>query len=660
MAVNINGIVKNIGKVSIYTPIIEAIVNSIEAIDQSGRDDGVITIRLIRDSQTYFADDGLSPIRSIEIEDNGVGFTDENLLAFDTLYTEYKIAKGGKGFGRFTYIKFFQNVDCISYFKNGDKVYKREFHFGRKQDIVENEKTQEVGLDTPINTIVKLENLEDKHLQKLEKKVETIARRLVEKLLIFFIDEKFRCPSIVLSDGNEEIVLNDFVKSNDSIEFVGDKNFSIKRGASDISFLTKVFKLYYAGNQSSSVILSAHSREVTTKPLHSYIPEFKDEYFDTIENENGEHINKNYIIRTYVISDYLDEHVSLERSEFDLPKLKGRTLLESVSLEEIEEIAVNVTRDFFSSDVKSRQEKKKARIERFILDEAPWHKPYFEDLDLNAIAFDASNQDIESSLHQAKFLKEQRFKNEVKTILENDNDFTEKFDEIVKGLTDVSKSDLAHYVVLRKSVIDIFKKSLQYQGDGKYDLEKAVHQIIFPLKSNSDNTEYQNHNLWLIDERLSFHEYVSSDEPLEETKDRPDIIIFDKKILVRNDNEISNPIFVFEFKRPQRDDYKEKDDPIKQVNRYVEQIREGNMPAKNGRNILANQNTPAYGFIICDLTPKIRTFCKDAQLTMSPDEQAYFGFHSTYKIYFEVISFDKLVKDSELRNRVFFKKLGIE
>lgn len=105
MAVNIAGIVKNIGNVSIYIPIIEAIVNSIESIEQSGRSDGTIKIKLIRDDQIDFSD-GLAPIRSIEIEDNGVGFNEDNLQAFDTLYTEYKINSGGKGFGRFTYIKF--------------------------------------------------------------------------------------------------------------------------------------------------------------------------------------------------------------------------------------------------------------------------------------------------------------------------------------------------------------------------------------------------------------------------------------------------------------------------------------------------------------------------------------------------------------------------
>lgn len=483
---------------------------------------------------------------------------------------------------------------------------------------------------------------------------------MVEKLLIFFIDDKFKCPTIILSDETEELILNDFVKNSDSIDFVGEEEVTIKSGQEEFGFLTKVFKLRFAGNQSSSVILSAHSREVTTKPLHTYIPEFKDEYFDVVKNDDGDDVNKNYIIRTYVISDYLDKHVSLERTEFELPKLKGKRLLENISLEEIEEMAVNVTKKFFSEDVKSRQEKKKRRIEDFVTQETPWHRPYLDELDLSTIAFDASDEVIEASLHNVKFQKEVNVKQDVKKILANDDDFAEKYEDIIKGLTDVSKSDLAHYVVLRKSVIDIFKKSLEYKEGDKYDLERAVHQIIFPLNSNSDDTEYQNHNLWLIDERLSFYEYVSSDEPLEESKDRPDIVIFDKKVLVRGNNEISNPIFIFEFKKPQRKAYSAKDDPIKQVNRYVKQIREGDFKNKLGRDIYADENTPAYGFIICDLTPKIREFCDDAQLTMSPDKQSYYGFHSVYKIYFEVISFDKLVKDSELRNRIFFKKLGIE
>ena len=41
-------------------------------------------------------DGGLPDVRSFEIIDNGIGFTDENRQSFDTLYTDLKSARAAK------------------------------------------------------------------------------------------------------------------------------------------------------------------------------------------------------------------------------------------------------------------------------------------------------------------------------------------------------------------------------------------------------------------------------------------------------------------------------------------------------------------------------------------------------------------------------------
>ena len=78
------------------------------------------------------------------------------------------------------------------------------------------------------------------------------------------------------------------------------------------------------------------------------------------------------------------------------------------------------------------------------------------------------------------------------------------------------------------------------------------------------------------------------------------------------------------------------------------------------KQIKVNENTPIYGYVIADLTEKIREFADKHQLTESADKEGYFGFHRGYKMYVEIISFKKLFKDAELRNRIFFKKLQLE
>ena len=63
-------------------------------------------------------------IESIEIIDNGIGFTDENRESFDTLYSDYKIEQGGKGFGRFTCLKYFDGLHIDSnYFDVKKRIY---------------------------------------------------------------------------------------------------------------------------------------------------------------------------------------------------------------------------------------------------------------------------------------------------------------------------------------------------------------------------------------------------------------------------------------------------------------------------------------------------------------------------------------------------------
>nr|WP_218917948.1 hypothetical protein [Draconibacterium orientale] len=142
----------------------------------------------------------------------------------------------------------------------------------------------------------------------------------------------------------------------------------------------------------------------------------------------------------------------------------------------------------------------------------------------------------------------------------------------------------------------------------------------------------------------------------------PDLVVFDKKQSFRNgDNNFSNPITIFEFKRPKRENYKEEDDPILQIGNYLDKIRDGKYEMPEGlEQIKANDNTPVYAYVICDLTSKIHGFAKKHQLTLSPDQEGYFGFHNGYKMYVEIISFKKLLSDATLRNKIFFKKLQIE
>lgn len=208
--VNIRRAVENIrANTTVYTPIVEVVVNAIQAIESNGRTDGEIFIRVHRDGQLEM-DGGLPEVRSFEIQDNGIGFTDENRQSFDTLYTDLKISEGGKGFGRFTCLKYFDNVHVESVYRDNVSFKQRKFSMGKDNDIIVNERVSN-SAEQESWTIVNLSNLKDG--KSIDKKLSTIARNLLEKLLPYFITKDYVCPTIVLSekDGTDSIKLNEYL-----------------------------------------------------------------------------------------------------------------------------------------------------------------------------------------------------------------------------------------------------------------------------------------------------------------------------------------------------------------------------------------------------------------------------------------------------------------
>ena len=281
--VNIKRAVENIrGNTTVYTPVVEAIVNAIQAIDESGQTAGRVSVRAVRDDQAELYG-RLPNITGFEVQDNGIGFTDENRDSFDTLYTDHRIAEGGKGFGRFICLKYFEDLRIESVYQKGPKFFSRSFSMGKGQDIVVEEEGKETNT-TEVGTIVHLVGL--KSGPTFEKKLQTIARNLVERLLPYFIAEGYRCPEIVLaeSDRSEKICLNDFV-SNEVSDFIQEipvhpNQFTLKAAETEKDFAVRVFKIYSPRHQKSRISLVAHKREVSGSALDKYVPEFVEEFYE--------------------------------------------------------------------------------------------------------------------------------------------------------------------------------------------------------------------------------------------------------------------------------------------------------------------------------------------------------------------------------------------
>ena len=126
-------------------------------------------------------------------------------------------------------------------------------------------------------------------------------------------------------------------------------------------------------------------------------------------------------------------------------------------------------------------------------------------------------------------------------------------------------------------ILDLLAKALKQDPEtGKYALEKTVHGLIFPMRSTSDEVPFEQQNLWIIDERLTFHSFLSSDQPLNtlgeivnDAESRPDILIFNRPLAFSDEAEPLQSIVVIEFKKPDRTNYRD-EDPITQAYRMIQ------------------------------------------------------------------------------------------
>lgn len=664
--VNIRRAVENIRtNTTVYTPVVEMIVNGIQAIDETGRKDGIVQVRARRSSQVEL-DGSMPEVIGFDIEDNGIGFTDNHRNSFDTLYTDLKISEGGKGFGRFTSLKYFEDLHVKSVYRNGDAFNSRSFSMGKEHEIIVHEKVISTD-ETDTGSTVTLATLRGS--RGFDKKLSTIARSLVERLLPYFITQEYTCPRIVIceQDGSGAIRLNDFVSNELSavIREIGveHKTFNLKARETDEEFLVRVFKLYSPRNQKSRIGLVAHKREVSGSVIQKYIPEFEDEFFEKDKNGEVDH-ERNYIIKAYVFGPYLDRNVSVERGGFEF-QIDNDVLL-GIGQTQIEQDAAGIAREAMGTDITFRQQRKKERVQSYVDEQAPWHKTILEEIDLSTMPYNPSNEEIETRLQKEKFAQEVSIRKEVAELM-TETSFEKVKDsvaEIVNKVSGTSKNDLIHYIALRRTILDIFGKSLEVDEFGAYSSEGVVHDIIFPRKGDSDATLFHDHNLWIVDERLNFTTWVSSDVPLDgKNTDRPDLLVYNKRVLFRGENEASNPVTIFEFKKPQRDDFvnpSSREDPVQQIVRYVNDIRDGKYKTPEGRKILVAANTPFYGYVVCDLTQKVETWLeREKNFTPMPDRLGWFQWMSNINLYVEVLSWDKLLKDARMRNQIFFQKLGI-
>lgn len=371
----------------------------------------------------------------------------------------------------------------------------------------------------------------------------------------------------------------------------------------------------------------------------------------------------------------MDDHVDTERGDFSLAH-NEEDVFADISVERIEREASLITKKFFKDYIQEKFQAKKQKVLDYVTKCAPWNKSLLKYLDLENLPMGIRDLDLELKFQQIKFENEQKSRIEIKELLESQKDsdnesFEEQVAELFTKVTEEGKNDLAHYVCNRKKVIDLYNELRKRTESGKAHLESELHNIFFPMIKNDREVDYEDHNLWLLDERLVFSKYIASDKVISsKDHEEPDIAIFhneqsfyNKQMFFRNgENNITSPITIVEFKRPKRTNFPDDENPIQQALRYSRKILDGKYEMPDGiEKVKVNKdNTPVYIYIVCDIVDKIRDFADLSNLSVSPDDEGYFGYIPKYNAYVEIMSFKKVIDDATMRNKIFFHKLGLE
>lgn len=657
-------------------PMFETVVNSIHSIEEtaSGVGAGRITIEIVRNSQGNFDFGGENRKKGTDVQedivgfkviDNGVGFNIANMKSFETLDSEYKVNKGGRGIGRLLWLKAFRNVTINSVYKDeNDKLKSRDFRFTATSGVSD-AIVKDLAGSEPIETRVFLEGFEKEYREASLKTVGAIANSLLEHCLWYFV-RPGGAPVIRIVDGDEVILLDDvyseYMHTSASLESV-----VIKGKAFDLTHV----RLRATGTRPHVIAFCASNRLVKDENITGKIPGLHSK----IKDLNGE-----FVYACYVSSPFLDESVRAERTGFNInEEVDGLYVDTDISLVDIRNAVLGKVSEHLSEYLKENMKLAADRVEKFVSQKAPRYRPIMARISAGGINIDPniSDKDLDLTLH--KFLSEIEGKllsegHDLMSPMQNEElkDYQARLSEYLKTADDIKKSDLANYVFHRKVILDILGKAIERGKDGKYACEDLIHSLIMPMRKDSNDVKFDSFNLWLVDERLAFHDYLASDTtlvsmPITSTveKKEPDICalnVFDNPILVSEGTRLPlASIVVVEIKRPMRNDAAGGDekDPIEQALGYLDKIRKGSVQTASGRQIPNSEEIPGYCYAICDITSSIEKRCKLHGLTVTSDRLGYFGYNPGYKAYIEVISFDRLVNAAKERNRAFFDKLGL-
>jgi hypothetical protein len=368
---------------------------------------------------------------------------------------------------------------------------------------------------------------------------------------------------VSIRDKKDRIDLNHYFRETFAAK-ASQHTFKVGESTSTLRGL----RLYNPHETQHRLIYAANSREVVPEKLDKYLPNLQKKLTD----ESGP-----FAYLGFVEGEYLNQHVNGERTNFSFPTDRSEDgMFEEITLDAIRDGALGCVSSDLQPFLEEINTEKRTTITNYITEEAPQYRPLARYMDefIDRIPPGAKGHALEMALHEQMYAKQRELKQESHKLMEESGEaalkpeeYEAKLNSFLERENELGKSSLAQYVAHRKVILEFLEKSLQTNPEtGKYPLEEIIHKIIYPMRTTSEDVPYEQQNLWIIDERLSYHWFLTSDMPLDtasvlvnDSKSRPDLMVFERALTFAENEAALNSLVIVEFKKPDRSSYNKED-----------------------------------------------------------------------------------------------------
>jgi len=624
-------------------PTFEAISNAMDAIHSrfgdNAKEEGEVCIRFVDANNP-------SGIR-VSVADNGIGLTDENYNSFKTPFSGYKLKQKGRGFGRFIAFKVFARILYTSRYEFFADPKVRAFRFDIHQDQEFSLRDEKPGFPGPGLSVEYSQPLASWHDLIRDLKPSDVLEEIGSHFLPYFLYRWLPKITIQFDDGAAENITSHF--RDVFVEYDTDTFQCEIDGATETLrySLTRIPKSRLFTNH--CLLLAAADRIVgSPRDLTNKLgePHFVDEK------------NERYIVIAVVRGEAFETRLNDARTSIDLSPKVVENIVSSVS--------------------DAIQRKETRQIEKIKLDqsteltEALRENPILR-LGLRGRALGEYVANKPNNWRAEQFISDlaiERYRatgdltRQIVSAASNREDYETKIKELVAKVDEGKKEALAEYIIHRKNIISLVESARRYGASGERAPEEDIHELIFRRFSDNAETAYFEHNLWLIDDALSFVPYASSDRAMHgkgrKAGDKiPDLLFYDDSMILGDDDRTT--LTIVEFKRPSRDNYSVgdvKSDPVFQVIETLEKATAaGGITRTDGSHMSLTQVVRRFAFIVADLTPTLVRVLRQHDFRNDWNPKIYVRYRDNERIFIQAFGYETLVEMAKKRNQAFFSVL---